>query len=115
MEIQPVVHNTFTVERNYPAAPERVFLAFSDPARKRRWFAEGEHHTIEAYDLDFRDGGTEHYSSRFNEGTPVAGKALTNESIFQNRKVHLDLGGNGGARARGQGHQADPHLPERVS
>ena len=84
MEIQPVVHNTFTVERNYPAAPERVFLAFSDPARKRRWFAEGEHHTIEAYDLDFRDGGTEHYSSRFNEGTPVAGKALTNESIFQN-------------------------------
>ena len=33
METQPVVHNTFTVERNYTAAPERVFLAFSDPAK----------------------------------------------------------------------------------
>ena len=84
MEIQPVVHNTFTVERDYPASPERVFMAFSDPAKKSRWFAEGEHHTLESYDLDFRNGGTEHYSSRFNEGTPVAGQTLTNESSFQN-------------------------------
>ena len=84
METQPVVHNTFTLEHTYAASPARVFAAFSDPAKKRRWFAEGEHHTLESYDMDFRDGGTEHYSSRFNEGTPVAGKALTNESSFQN-------------------------------
>ena len=84
MDILPVVHSTFTVERTYPSAPERVFAAFADPAKKRRWFAEGEHHTLENYDLDFRAGGTEHYSSRFNEGTPVAGKTLTNESSFQN-------------------------------
>jgi uncharacterized protein YndB with AHSA1/START domain len=84
METQPVVHNTFTLERTYAAAPQRVFAAFSDPSKKQRWFAQGEHHRLEAYDLDFRDGGTEHYSSRFNEGTPVAGLALTNESTFQN-------------------------------
>ena len=84
MEIQPVVHSTFTVERAYTAAPERVFAAFSDPEKKRRWFAEGEHHTLESYDLDFRDGGTEHYSSRFKEGSPVGGMALTNEAVFQN-------------------------------
>jgi uncharacterized protein YndB with AHSA1/START domain len=84
MEIQPVVHNTFTVERASTAAPERVFAAFSDPDKKCRWFAEGEHHTMEAYDLDFREGGTEHYSSRFKEGSPVAGMTLTNESSFQN-------------------------------
>lgn len=84
MENQPVVHSTFTLERSYSAAPERVFAAFSDPAKKQRWFAEGEHHTLESYDLDFRDGGTEHYSSRFKEGSPVAGKSLTNESSFQN-------------------------------
>jgi len=86
MEIQPVVHNTFTVERAFAASPERVFAAFSDPQKKQRWFAEGgEHHTLEAYDLDFRDGGTEHYSSRFKDGLPVVGgQALTNEAVFQN-------------------------------
>lgn len=84
MEIQPVVHNTFTLERAYKATPERVFAAFSDPAKKRSWFAEGEHHTLEAYDLDFRDGGSESYSSRFKEGLPVSGLTLTNENCYQN-------------------------------
>jgi uncharacterized protein YndB with AHSA1/START domain len=84
METQPVVHSTFTLERTYAAAPERVFAAFADPSKKQRWFAEGEHHTLESYDLDFRAGGKEHYHSRFKEGTPIAGKVLTNESIFQN-------------------------------
>jgi len=84
MEIQPVIHNTFTVERAFAASPERVFAAFSDPEKKRRWFAEGEHHALESYDLDFRDGGTEHYSSRFKEGSPVGGMSLTNEAVFQN-------------------------------
>ena len=84
METQPVVHSTLVLERTYAAPPERVFLAFADPAMKRRWFAEGESHTLESYDLDFRDGGTEHYSSRFNPGTPVAGLSLTNENTYQN-------------------------------
>ncbi|HEX9201132.1 MAG TPA: SRPBCC domain-containing protein, partial [Acidobacteriaceae bacterium] len=84
METQPVIHSTFVVERSYAATPERVFLAFADPAIKRRWFAEGESHTVESYDLDFRDGGTEHYSSRFKEGTPIAGLTLTNENSYQN-------------------------------
>ena len=39
---QPTVnHSTFTLERNFPATPERVFSAFSDPAKKIRWFADG--------------------------------------------------------------------------
>jgi len=28
MSEQPVVHNTFVVERSYPVKPERVFAAF---------------------------------------------------------------------------------------
>jgi len=82
MEIQPVVHSTFVLERTYPTAADRVFAAFADPTKKRRWFAEGQSHTLEAYALDFRTGGQEHYTSRFKEGTPVAGRTLTNQNTF---------------------------------
>ena len=36
-----VTHATFVIERSYPKAPGRVFAAFADPDKKRRWFAEG--------------------------------------------------------------------------
>ncbi len=77
-----VIHNTFVIERTYPAAPDRVFAAFADPAKKRRWFIEGEHHDVELYELDFRVGGVERARSRFKEGTPFPGTALTNDTLY---------------------------------
>jgi uncharacterized protein YndB with AHSA1/START domain len=68
-----------------------VFAAFSNPAKKRRWFAEGQSHELESYDMDFRIGGQEHYASRFKEGTPVAGLSLKSENIYRdiipNRRI----------------------------
>ena len=84
MEQQAVVHNTFVVERAYPVPPERVFAAFSDPAKKRRWYAEAESKQIESYDMDFRLGGKEHYVAGFNEGHPLAGRTLKSENIYRN-------------------------------
>ena len=84
MEQQAVVHNTFVVERAYPVPPERVFAAFSDPAKKRRWYADAESKQIEGYDLDFRVGGKEHYAQGFNEGHPLAGRTLKSENIYRN-------------------------------
>jgi uncharacterized protein YndB with AHSA1/START domain len=78
-----VTHSTFTIERSYPSPPERVFAAFSDPAKKRRWFAEGERGPIEEFTMNFRVGGYERTRSRFVEGTPFAGTMLTNETIYQ--------------------------------
>ena len=86
-----VNHGTFVIERSYPFSPDRVFAAFSDPAKKRRWFAEGESSSVESYQLDFRVGGIERTVRRFKEGTPFPGVALVNDTTYQdivpNRRV----------------------------
>ena len=91
MEEQSVVHSTFIIERSYPVAPECVFAAFADAAKKRRWFAEGEHHEVENFEMDFRVGGAERSRYRFKEGSPFPGVALTNEGslldIIPNRRI----------------------------
>jgi uncharacterized protein YndB with AHSA1/START domain len=83
MQEQSVIHSTFVIERSYPKSPERVFAAFADTAKKRRWFAEGENHEVEEFEMDFRVGGAERIRYRFKEGTPFPGVALTNEGRYQ--------------------------------
>lgn len=101
MEERSVTHNTFVIERNYPATPERVFDAFADPAKKRRWFAESETHEVEEYTMNFQVGGVEHARYRLNAGTPFPGVELTSQSSYQdivpNRRIviasSMTLGG----------------------
>jgi uncharacterized protein YndB with AHSA1/START domain len=91
MEQQSVIHSTFVIERSYPAKAERVFAAFADPAKKRRWFAEGDHHELEHYEMDFRVGGKERTRFRLGEDTPLKGIACTNDGsyldIIRNRRI----------------------------
>ena len=91
MEKQSVIHSTFVIERSYPATPERVFGAFADPAKKRRWFVESGGHAVEHYEMDFRVGGQERARFRFKEGSPVAGMTCINDGSYQdivpNRRV----------------------------
>jgi uncharacterized protein YndB with AHSA1/START domain len=86
MEKLSVTHNTFVIERSYPTTPERVFAAFADPAKKRRWFAEGEEFAVREFEMDFRVGGSEH--SRFNmkDGTPLANDTCY-QDIEPNRRI----------------------------
>jgi uncharacterized protein YndB with AHSA1/START domain len=83
VEEQSVIHCTFVIERSYPATPERVFGAFSDPAKKRRWFAEGEGFEVEHFEMDFRVGGKECARFRISEATPLTGTACTNDTTYQ--------------------------------
>lgn len=82
MQEQSVIHSTFVIERSYLATPERVFSAFADPARKRRWFVEDDHHKVEHFEMDFRVGGKENARFRLGEGTPVQGMACTNDILY---------------------------------
>jgi uncharacterized protein YndB with AHSA1/START domain len=52
-------HDTFTIDRRYPAAPERVFRAFADPATKAKWFGCVEGWDVAEHTSDFRVGGRE--------------------------------------------------------
>ena len=54
-----VVHDTFVLERAYPVARAKVFGFLADPAKKRRWFAEGHGHDVETFEMEFRVGGAE--------------------------------------------------------
>ncbi|MEW5847597.1 MAG: SRPBCC family protein [Myxococcota bacterium] len=77
MSTPSIVHATFSVERTYPARAARVFAAFSDAAKKRRWFAEGEGFHVDEYTNDFRVGGHEFSRFRFKDGPSV-----TNDTVY---------------------------------
>jgi uncharacterized protein YndB with AHSA1/START domain len=72
-----VVHATFSIERTYKHAPAKVFKAFEDPVKKRRWFVEGEGWEVEEFTVDFRVNGLEHSRFRF-QGGPI----ITNDTLY---------------------------------
>jgi uncharacterized protein YndB with AHSA1/START domain len=54
------VHATFVVERTYAASPARVFAAFADPEKKKKWFKGPDEWGPADQKFDFRVGGEEH-------------------------------------------------------
>lgn len=78
MKERSVTHATFTIERSYPTKPQRVFAAWSDPAKKRRWFVEEEAAGVEIFEMDFRVGGNERVRFRAKNGM-----LLTNETVYR--------------------------------
>src|SRR5437868_14874103 len=79
-----VIHATAKVQKSYPQPVAQVFAAFSDPAKKRRWYAErGGGHEVLKFDMDFRPGGSETLAFRLGAQTPFPGGVITNLEIFQ--------------------------------
>jgi uncharacterized protein YndB with AHSA1/START domain len=82
MKERSVIHSTFVIERSYPVAPARVFAAFSDPAKKRRWFREEDSSETLEFEMDFRVGGRERTQFRLKNG-PFEGVICTNDTTYQ--------------------------------
>jgi uncharacterized protein YndB with AHSA1/START domain len=72
-------HGSFTIERTYPVAPQRVFAAWASQATKGPWFADDDDFFTEMthYSLDFRVGGRERL-----EGTLVNGHAFAYDAVY---------------------------------
>lgn len=92
-----VIHKSFTIERTYPTTASRVFRAHSDPAKKRRWFAEGEGFFVDSYTLDFTVGGFERTRFRFGkDGPPMTYDGVFLDLVPNERIVHaywMTIGG----------------------
>lgn len=73
-----VVHSTFVIERSYPASPAKVYFALSNPAAKRRWFADPDNPMTHRHEMDFRVGGKE-----VNAGGPKDGPIHVFNSVYQ--------------------------------
>jgi uncharacterized protein YndB with AHSA1/START domain len=86
MEKLSVTHSTFVIERSYRVSPERVFAAFADPAKKRRWFAESDGQPVREFEMDFRVGGSEHSRFKMQDGTPLANDTSYHD-IEPNRRI----------------------------
>lgn len=76
--MQPVVHHTFVTERAWDVPVARVFAAFSDPERKKRWYGSGS----ESFEMEFRVGGAECLASRLGPNTPFPGGVLANQGTI---------------------------------
>ncbi len=83
-----VVHDTFVLERTYPQSPEKVFSAFSDPKKKRRWMGgDDEGFVVESFDMDFQVDHYETWQFSFKGGEKIKTEIRYQDIVENNRIV----------------------------
>jgi uncharacterized protein YndB with AHSA1/START domain len=67
MTERTVIHDTFVIERTYPATPSRAFAAFASEEAKNVWGDTGDLESADGVtEFDFRVGGRERFSHRWH-------------------------------------------------
>ncbi|HEY2551310.1 MAG TPA: SRPBCC family protein [Streptosporangiaceae bacterium] len=91
MTERSVIHDTFCVERTYPAAPSRVFAAFASKEAKDAWgdepAAEPADGRAASAELDFRPGGRERFGFAY-QSTSYRYDALYYDIVPDQRIVY---------------------------
>ncbi|HEY2689695.1 MAG TPA: SRPBCC family protein [Streptosporangiaceae bacterium] len=86
-----VIHDTFSIERTYPAAPSRVFAAFASREAKDSWGDTGDLETAAGAagieEFDFRPGGRERFGLNV-QGTTYRYDALYYDIVPDQRIVY---------------------------
>jgi uncharacterized protein YndB with AHSA1/START domain len=80
MKERSVIHDTFTIERTYPATPSRVFAAFASEEAKDAWGDTGDitgsQPATGPGEFDFRVGGHERF------GHVYQGVSYTYDAVY---------------------------------
>lgn len=91
MTDRSVIHDTFSIERTYPAAPSRVFAAFTSREAKDAWGDTGGLEPAEdeagIEEFDFRPGGRERFGHKW-EGRTFRYDALYYDIVPDQRIVY---------------------------
>lgn len=91
MTERPVIHDTFAIERTYPASPSRVFAAFASKEAKDAWGDTGDlsEPGPDAGDteFDFRVGGHERFGMGY-QGTSFLYDALYYDIVPDQRIIY---------------------------
>ncbi|HEY1831863.1 MAG TPA: SRPBCC domain-containing protein [Acidimicrobiales bacterium] len=87
MTTRSVVHNSFTLEREYPLPPVEVFEAWANPRIKVRWFADN----AVGYTMDFRPGGLEQNDATLPDGKRITWESLYREIVPDHRIVYTSV------------------------
>jgi uncharacterized protein YndB with AHSA1/START domain len=82
------VHDSFTIERVYDAAPAKVFHALTDQTAKSRWFAGGDDWELLERSMDVRPGGRERLKGRWANGTVTLFDAVYFDVMPDSRLVY---------------------------
>ncbi|MEU5696440.1 SRPBCC family protein [Actinosynnema sp. NPDC020468] len=80
-------HGTFSIERTYDAAPDRVFAAWSSAPAKAAWFVLDGQWTAQPHRLDFRVGGEESVAGGPVEGGTVYRYHARYQDIVPNERI----------------------------
>lgn len=88
--MNPLVYDTFVIERLLDAAPARVFEALSVPEVKARWFAGPRGSWVEERrEMDFRVGAKERVAGRHQGGMTSLFDALYLDIVPNERVVYV--------------------------